>query len=197
MIQTLSPYAQIETIEGEKQIIPLGPVASQVAIKQLGSNGGGFFNANSSHPFENPTPLSNFFENFAVLWIPAAATYMYGLMVKSRKEGLVIFGVMFAFWIGGLAVAFYSESVNNPVMAVHPSLEGRETRLGIEGSALWAVSTTAASNGSVNSMHESLSPLLGGVALFNMMLGEIIFGGIGTGLCGMLMFVLLTVFLSV
>lgn len=196
VVQTLSPYVQVTTLENETQIIPLGPAASQIAIKQLGTNGGGFFNANSSHPFENPTPLSNFFEIFAILWIPAAATYMYGLMVKSRKEGVVLFLVMFVFWLGGLAVSLYSESLNNPVMAVQPVLEGKETRFGISNSILWAVTTTGTSNGSVNNMHDSLSPLAGGVAMLNIMLGEVIFGGVGVGMCGMLMFVLLTVFLS-
>ena len=196
VIQTLGPYVHAATLEKESQTIPLGPVASQIAIKQLGTNGGGFFNANSSHPFENPTPLSNFLETFAIFWIPAAATYMYGLMVKSRKEGMVIFSVMFVLWFGGLAVALSSESVPNPVMAVHPVMEGKETRFGSMNSVLWAVTTTGTSNGSVNSMHDSLSPLAGGVAMFNIMIGEVIFGGVGVGLAGMLMFVLLTVFLS-
>ncbi len=196
VIQTLSPYVQATTLENETQTIPLGPVASQVAIKQLGTNGGGFFNANSAHPFENPTPLSNFFESFAIFWIPAAATYMYGLMIQSRKNGLIIFLVMCALWLGGLAVALYSESLLNPVMTVNPVLEGKETRFGSFNSVLWAVTTTGTSNGSINSMHDSLSPLAGGVSMFNMMIGEVIFGGVGVGLCGMLMFVLLTVFLS-
>lgn len=196
VIQTLSPYVQVTTLENEGQTIPLGPVASQIAIKQLGTNGGGFFNANSSHPFENPTPLSNFFENFTILWIPAAATYMYGLMVKSRKEGWIIFCVMFTLWLSSLAIASYSESISNPVMPINPVLEGKETRFGSLNSILWAVTTTGTSNGSVNSMHDSLSPLAGGVAMFNIMIGEVVFGGVGVGLCGMLMFVLLTVFLS-
>jgi K+-transporting ATPase ATPase A chain len=196
VIQTLSPYIQVTTLENETQTIPLGPVASQIAIKQLGTNGGGFFNANSAHPFENPTPLSNFLENFTIFWIPAAATYMYGLMLKSRKQGWVIFIVMFVLWVGGLAVALYSESLNNPVLGVNPVMEGKETRFGSINSVLWAVTTTGTSNGSVNSMHDSLSPLAGGVAMFNLMIGEVVFGGVGVGLCGMLMFVLLTVFLS-
>jgi potassium-transporting ATPase potassium-binding subunit len=196
VIQTLSPYVRTTTVENEAQTIPLGPVASQVAIKQLGTNGGGFFNANSSHPFENPTPLTNFFETFAIFLIPASALYMYGLMVKSRKQGLVIFLVMFVFWLGGLAVALYSESLENPVLGINPVMEGKETRFGSLNSVLWAVTTTGTSNGSVNSMHDSLSPLAGGIALCNMMIGEVVFGGIGVGLCGMLMYVLLTVFLS-
>lgn len=196
VIQNLSPYVQATTFENETQIIPLGPVASQIAIKQLGTNGGGFFNANSSHPFENPTPLSNFLETFAIFLIPAAATYMYGLMINSRKDGLIIFLVMFILWLGGVATALYSESLDNPVMTVNPVLEGKETRFGPFNSVLWAVTTTGTSNGSVNSMHDSLSPLAGGVAMFNIMIGEVVFGGVGVGLCGMLMFVLLTVFLS-
>jgi len=196
VIQTLHPYVQASTLEQNIQTLPLGPAASQIAIKQLGTNGGGFFNANSSHPFENPTPLSNFLETFAILWIPAAATYMYGLMVKSRKEGWIIFLVMFILWLGGLATAIYSESIQNHVMGINPVLEGKETRIGIFNSLLWAVSTTGTSNGSVNSMLDSLSPLAGGVAMFNIMIGEVVFGGVGVGLCAMLMFVLLTVFLS-
>lgn len=196
VIQTLSPYVHATTLEKESQTIPLGPVASQIAIKQLGTNGGGFFNANSSHPFENPTPHSNFFETFAIFWIPAAATLMYGLMVNSRKEGAVIFIVMFILWLGGVAIASYSESLPNPVLGVNPVLEGKETRIGSTNSILWAVTTTATSNGSINSMHDSLSPLAGGITMFNIMIGEVIFGGVGVGLAGMLMFVLLTVFLS-
>lgn len=196
VIQTLSSSIKATTMENEAQTIPLGPVASQIAIKQLGTNGGGYFNSNSSHPFENPTPLSNFLENFAIFWIPAASVFMYGLMVNSRKEGWVIFIVMFLLWLGGMAVAVYSESVPNPVVELNPVMEGKETRFGPFNTLLWAVTTTGTSNGSVNGMHDSLSPLAGGVAMFNIMIGEVIFGGVGVGLCGMLMFVLLTVFLS-
>lgn len=196
VMQNFSPYVEAKTLADEIQNIPMGPAASQIAIKQLGTNGGGFFNANSAHPFENPTPLSNFLETFAILCIPAAATYMYGLLVKSRKQGWVIFSVMFTLWMGGLAIALASEYASNPVLTVNPVLEGKETRFGLANSVLWAVSTTGTSNGSVDSMHSSLSPLAGGVALFNMMIGEVVFGGIGVGLCGMLMFVLLTVFLA-
>lgn len=196
VIQTLRAYVPAATLENQTQLIPLGPVASQIAIKQLGTNGGGFFNANSSHPFENPTPLSNFIENFAIFWIPAAAAFMYGLMIKSRKQGMIIFFVMFVLWLGGLAVALFSESLSNPVLGINPVMEGKETRFASFNSILWAVTTTGTSNGSVNSMHDSLSPLAGGVAMFNIMIGEVVFGGVGVGLCGMLMFVLLTVFLS-
>lgn len=196
VIQNLQDYIVANTLAGENQTIPMGPVASQLAIKQLGTNGGGFFNANSAHPFENPTPLSNFLEILAILMIPAATTYMYGLLIKSKREGWVIFSVMFILWLGGLTIALASEHTTNPVLSAKPILEGKETRFGTSNSILWAISTTGTSNGSVNSMHSSLSPLAGGIAMFNMMIGEVIFGGIGVGLCSMLMFVLLTVFLA-
>lgn len=196
VIQNFHPYAIATTLEGETQTIPMGPVASQIAIKQLGTNGGGFFNANSAHPFENPTALSNFLQTFALVCIPAAATYMYGFLIKSRRQGWVIFSVMFILWLGGLAIALASEHTTNPVLGANPVLEGKETRFGTNNSILWAVSTTGTSNGSVDSMHSSLSPLAGGVAMFNMMIGEVVFGGVGVGLCSMLMFVLLTVFLA-
>lgn len=194
--QTLNPYVEATTLENHIQTIPLGPVASQIAIKQLGTNGGGFFNANSSHPFENPTPLTHFFEAFALLLIPAASVFMYGAILKLPRQAIVIFLVMSCLWVGGLGISLYSESIINPVLSYHPILEGKETRFGLINSILWTVGTTATSNGSVNSMIESLSPLSGGVALFNMMIGEVIFGGVGVGLCAMLMFALLTVFLS-
>lgn len=196
VIQNLHPYVVATTLMGDTQVIPMGPVASQIAIKQLGTNGGGFFNANSAHPFENPTPLSNFLETLAILCIPAAATYMYGILIKSKRQGWIIFSVMFILWASGLTIALISEFTPNDVLGVNPVLEGKETRFGIVDSILWAVSTTGTSNGSVNNMHASLSPLAGGVALFNIMIGEVIFGGVGVGLCGMLMFVLLTVFLA-
>lgn len=196
VIQNLNDYVTAHTLSGASQILPMGPVASQVAIKQLGTNGGGFFNANSAHPFENPTPLSNFLETLAILCIPAAATYMYGYLIKDRRQGWVIFLVMFVLWVGGLTIALVSEHLFNPVLEAQPLLEGKETRFGVSKSIWWAVSTTATSNGSVNSMHSSLSPLAGGVAMFNMMIGEVIFGGVGVGLCSMLKFVLLTVFLA-
>jgi len=196
VIQNFNSYVEAKTFSNSSQTIPMGPAASQIAIKQLGTNGGGFFNANSAHPFENPTPLSNFFENFAIFWIPAAAVYMYGLFVKSKREAWIIFSVMFTLWLGGLAVSLASEHTFNPVLEVNPVMEGKETRIGSDNSILWAVTTTGTSNGSVNSMHSSLSPLAGGIAMFNLMIGEVIFGGIGVGMCGMLMFVLLTVFLA-
>ncbi len=197
VVQTFAPYVDALTLEGVKQTIPLGPAASQIAIKQLGSNGGGFFNANSTHPFENPTLLTNFFEMFALIWIPAALVYTYGIMIDSKRHAWALFFVMLFLWSGGLALSFYSEHLANPSIGVTTTiLEGKEVRLGVANSLLWATSTTASANGSVNVMHSSLSPLAGGVALFNMMLGEIVFGGIGVGLCGMLVYVLFTVFLS-
>lgn len=196
VIQNFNRYVEASTLSGERQTIPMGPVASQVAIKQLGTNGGGFFNANAAHPFENPTPLSNFLETLAILAIPAGASYMYGLFVKSRRQGWVIFATMFILWLGGVGVALASEWTLNPLLGANPVLEGQETRIGPVESVLWAVSTTGTSNGSVDCMHSSLSPLAGGIAIFNIMIGEVIFGGVGVGMCGMLMFVLLTVFLA-
>lgn len=196
VIQTLSPYVQAETVEGQTQTIPLGPAASQVAIKQLGTNGGGFFNANSSHPFENPTPFSNFLETLAIILIPAASTYMYGVMTNARKHGWMLFILMLFLCCSGIVLSLLSEHTQNPILDAVPLLEGIETRFGVTNSIIWSVSTTATSNGSINAMLSSLSPLAGGVALFNIMLGEVIFGGVGVGMCAMIMFILLTVFLS-
>lgn len=196
VIQNISPYVTATTLENEPQIIPMGPVASQEAIKILGTNGGGFFNANSAHSFENPTPQSNFWETFALLLIPAASVFMYGSMSRNIKESLVLFSVMGALWLLTLSLALFVQAQNNPIYAVNPVLEGQEVRFGPTNSVLWAISTTATSNGAVNSMHSSLAPLTGGLALFNMLIGEVVFGGIGVGLCSMLMFVLLSVFLS-
>jgi K+-transporting ATPase ATPase A chain len=196
VVQTLSPYVEVKTLENVKETIPLGPAASQIAIKQLGTNGGGFFNANSSHPFENPSAFSNFLEMFALILIPLSSVYMYGVMSENKKHAWLLIFVMFVFWLAGLGISVYSESLFNPAIGVYPVLEGKETRLGVFNSLLWSVSTTATSNGSVNNMLSSLSPLAGGVALFNIMIGEVIFGGIGVGLCSMIMFTLLTVFLA-
>lgn len=196
VVQSFGSYAEVVTIEGAKQTIPLGPAASQVAIKQLGTNGGGFFNANSAMPLENPTPFSNFLQMLALLLIPAALTYTYGRMVKSQRQGWTIFAVMFFVWFGGLVLSVYSEYNTNPVFQQSGIMEGKETRFGVVNSLIWSTATTSASNGSVNAMHSSLSPIAGGVALFNIMLGEVIFGGVGAGMYGMLLFVLLTVFLS-
>ena len=197
VVQTFAANRGITTLEGAKQTIPLGPAASQIAIKQLGTNGGGFFNANSAHPFESPTPLSNFLEMLAILLIPAGLVYTYGIMIKDKKHAWVLYAVMLAIWGCGLGVSLYSEHYT--AAKLYPGMtlmEGKETRFGVTNSALWAVSTTVASNGSVNAMHSSLSPLAGGVAMFNMHLGEIVFGGVGSGMYGMLFFVLMTVFLA-
>ncbi len=195
VVQTFKPNAVITTSEGARQAIPLGPAASQVAIKQLGTNGGGFFNANSAHPLENPTPLSNFIEMLALLLLPGACVFAYGAMTGGRAHARVLFAVMFSVWAAGLAGALYSEYSAAAVTGQAALMEGKETRFGVTNSVLWAVSTTAASNGSVNAMHSSLSPAAGGIALFNIMLGEVIFGGAGSGMYGMALFVLLTVFL--
>lgn len=195
-IQTLERAVTAETLENAKQKIPRGPAASQVAIKQLGSNGGGFFNANSAHPFENPTPLTNFLETWAILFIPGATLYMYALMIESKKEAAPIFACIFIFFLISFFAGFLSEKAGNPNMAINPVLEGKETRFGLYSSVFFANATTATSNGSTNCMHSSLSPLSGGLCLFNMMLGEVIFGGVGVGLAGLIFFILLTVFLS-
>jgi K+-transporting ATPase ATPase A chain len=196
VIQNLSPYVEVETLEQAKQILPMGPVASQVAIKQIGTNGGGFFNANSAHPFENPTPFSNFLEMFAIICLPAAFTYTYGILIGSKRHGWILFNVMLFVWAIGLGISLYSQNLFNPVLQSANVLEGIETRFGTNNSLIWSTATTATGNGSVNAMLESLSPLAGGVAMFNILLGENIFGGIGVGMSGMIMFVLLTVFLS-
>ncbi len=196
VVQNFNHYETVQTLQEAQQTIPMGPAASQIAIKQLGTNGGGFFNANSAHPFENPTPLSNFLELLAILLIPASLIYMYGKMVGSVKQGWTIFIVMLILLIAGLTIALYSEYSANPLYGHSALMEGKETRFGITNSVLWSTSTSAASNGSVNAMHESLSPLAGMVAMINIMLGEVIFGGVGAGLYGMIIFVILTVFIA-
>ncbi len=196
VIQNFNDYVKLQTLEGQEQIIPGGPAASQIAIKQLGTNGGGFFNANSAHPFENPTPLSNFFQMLAILLLPAALTFCFGRMVGSLKQGLTLFLVMLSVWGTGLCISIYTEYQANLIFQESGIMEGKEQRIGVMNSLIWSTATTVASNGSVNAMHSSLSPLAGGVAMFNILLGEIIFGGIGSGMYGMLLFVLLTVFLS-
>ncbi len=196
VIQNLNPYLNVTTLQGMPQTIPMGPAASQIAIKMLGTNGGGFFNTNSAHPFENPTPLSNFIEMFCILIIPAALTYTYGLKVGSRKEGWVIFGVMMFLLVAGFSVSLYSELSFNPALNSTVLLEGKEMRFGIVNSVLFSTITTGVSCGAVNAMHSSLSPLAGMVAMINIMLGEIIFGGVGSGMYGMLIFVIITVFIA-
>lgn len=196
VVQNFSSYQTVQTLQGAEQTLPMGPAASQIAIKQLGTNGGGFFNVNSSHPFENPTPFSNFLEMLAILLVPAALTYTYGKMVGSVRQGWTIFAVMLVLLLIGLFVSLYAEYAVNPMGNQLSSMEGKETRFGIANSVLWSTSTTAASNGSVNAMHDSLSPLSGMVAMVNIMLGEVIFGGVGAGMYGMIIFVILTVFIA-
>ncbi|MEI6754414.1 MAG: potassium-transporting ATPase subunit KdpA [Paludibacter sp.] len=196
VIQNFDTYQTAHTLQGTTQVIPMGPVASQEAIKQLGTNGGGFFNANSAHPFENPTPLSNLLEMLAILLIPAGLTFTYGKMVGSKKQGWTIFIVMLILLLSGLAISLYGEYSANPILGHSALMEGKETRFGITNSVLWSTSTSAASNGSVNAMHDSLSPLAGMVAMINIMLGEIIFGGVGAGIYGMIVFIILTVFIA-
>ena len=196
VVQNFDPNVTVTTLAGETQVLPQGPAASQIAIKQLGSNGGGFFNANSAHPYENPTPLTNFLQMFALLAIATALTNTFGRMVGSPRQGWAIFAAMFILMVVLLGVMLLAETSGNPVLGVAGAMEGKETRFGVANSVLWAGATTSASNGSVNAMHSSLSPIAGGVALLNMLLGEVIFGGVGAGLYGMLVFVILTVFIA-
>jgi len=202
MVQTLGPYREIVTLEGAKQVIAVGPVASQEVIKELGTNGGGFFNANSAHPFENPTPITNFIEMLLIFLIPAALTATYGRMAGSARQGWAIFAAMGVLWFGGIAVAYPAESRPNPAVAMSQidqsggNLEGKEVRFGTAASSLFAVVTTDTSCGAVNSMHDSFNALGGLVPLVNLKLGEVAFGGVGAGLYGMLIFVMLTVFIA-
>lgn len=201
VIQNLKPNLNVHDLQNmRQQIIPMGPVASQVAIKQLGSNGGGFFNANSAHPFENPTPLSNFLEMFAILLIPVALTFTFGRMVGDRKQGFALLGVMFILFLPAVIGEVWMEQQGNPVYNAlgiqGGNLEGKETRFGVVNSALWTVATTATSNGSVNSMIDSYTPIGGMIPLWMMNLGETVFGGVGSGLYGVLLLVVITVFIG-
>jgi len=196
VIQNFNAPTTAQTVEGGQQVIPGGPAASQIAIKQLGTNGGGFFNANSAHPFENPTPFSNFLEMLAILLIPAALTFTYGKMVGSTKQGWTVLMTMLILLVVGLTFSLISEYGTSSVFGHLPLMEGKEARLGITNSVMWSTVTTAASNGSVNAMHDSLSPLAGMIAMINILLGEVIFGGVGAGLYGMVIFIILTVFIA-
>lgn len=217
VVQTFSRYHETalveQTVDADghavaTQQIAVGPVASQVSIKQLGTNGGGFFNVNSAHPFENPTPLSNFLEMLAILLIPASLCYTFGEMVGDRRQGWAILAAMSIVFVAMLGVACLSEQQSNPELASlgvdqmasdsQPggNMEGKETRVGIANSAIWAVATTAASNGSANSMHDSFMPLGGLAPLWLVQLGEVIFGGVGSGLYGMILFAILAVFIA-
>src|SRR6185503_16564383 len=189
--QTLLGSVEVTTLEGAKQVIAMGPVASQEAIKQLGTNGGGFFNANAAHPFESPNALTNFFSMFLIFLIPAGLTYTFGRMARDQKQGWALFGAMTFLFFAGVTVAYWAEAAGNPIFKGLPvaeagNMEGKEVRFGIANSALYATVTTDASCGAVNSMHDSFTPLGGLVPLFNIQLGEVVFGGVGAGLYGML-----------
>ncbi len=211
VVQTFANYPAAQLVQpitsGDgshitQQIIAVGPAASQVAIKQLGTNGGGFFNANSAHPFENPTPLSNFLEMLAILLIPAALCYTFGKMVGDTRQGWAVLAAMTIVFVVLLAGVYAAEASGNPALtrlgidAAAGNMEGKETRFGIANSALWAAATTAASNGSVNAMHDSFTPLGGLVPMWLIQLGEVIFGGVGSGLYGMLIFAIIAVFIA-
>ncbi|MCU0493849.1 MAG: potassium-transporting ATPase subunit KdpA [Chloroflexaceae bacterium] len=217
VVQSFSPAHTVPLVQATadadgnqvtEQVLPLGPAASQIAIKQLGTNGGGFFNVNSAHPFENPTPLSNFLELLAILLIPAALCYTFGKMVGDTRQGWAVLAAMTVVFVALLGVVAWAEQAGNPRIAalgvdtvasdLQPggNMEGKETRFGITNSVLWAAATTAASNGSVNSMHGSYTPLGGFVPMFLMQMGEVIFGGVGSGLYGMLIFAIIAVFIA-
>ena len=202
VIQNLSAYHSVTTLEGAKQLIAMGPVASQEAIKELGTNGGGFFNANSAHPFENPSAFVNFLEMVMIFAISAGLTYTFGRMARDQRQGWVLFAAMSLLFFAGAATTYWAEAHPNAAMhdlGVAPSpgnMEGKEVRFGITNSALFATVTTDASCGAVNSMHDSFTPLGGLVPLVNISLGEVIFGGVGAGLYGILVFVILTVFIA-
>src|SRR5579862_8247700 len=208
VVQNLHPYTDVTTVEGAKQTIAQGPVASQEAIKQLGTNGGGFFNANSAHPFENPTPLSNLLQMFLIFVIPAALTYTFGKMVGDTRQGWAIFAAFSVMFLIGVFACYHFEQAGNPILGnlgvqtaatsgqSGGNMEGKETRFGIANSALFATVTTDASCGAVNSMHDSYTPIGGLVPIFNMMTGEVIFGGTGAGLYGILLYCILAVFIA-
>jgi K+-transporting ATPase ATPase A chain len=202
VIQNFSSYIEVTTLEGAKQLIAVGPVASQEIIKELGTNGGGFFNANSAHPFENASPLTNLIEMLLIFVIPAALTYTYGRMARDQRQGWVLFAAMALIFLAGVSVAYRSEAQGNPIMrgmAVGQGAgnwEGKEMRFGIANSALFATVTTATSCGAVNSMHDSFTALGGLVPLANIQLGELVFGGVGAGLYAMLIYVILSVFIA-
>jgi K+-transporting ATPase ATPase A chain len=196
VVMTFSAYPTATTLDGAQQVIPVGPAASQVAIKQLGTNGGGFYGQNSAHPFENPTALSNFLETLAILLLPSACVYAYGMLVGSRRHAWVIWGVMLGFFLISLGLSLWAEYLPHPTLGHAVAMEGKEVRFGITPSIVWANATTFTSNGSVNCMHDSLSPLAGGIAIYNILLGEIIFGGVGSGMYGMVAMVILAVFLA-
>jgi K+-transporting ATPase ATPase A chain len=198
VIQNLGAYRTVTTAEGSKQTISLGPVASQEPIKLLSSDGGGFFNANSAHPFENPTPLTNLFEMLLILALPAAFTHTFGRMVRAPRQGWALFAAMFILFVCGCVIASWSEQRGNPGLptGVAGNMEGKELRFGAAASAVFSVVSTASSDGAVNSSHDSFTPLAGLVQMFNLKSGEVIFGGTGSGLVSMFLLVLVTVFIA-
>ncbi|HEY1338667.1 MAG TPA: potassium-transporting ATPase subunit KdpA, partial [Bryobacteraceae bacterium] len=208
VIQNLKPYTTVTTVEGAKQTIAQGPVASQEAIKELGTNGGGFFNANSAHPFENPTPLSNLCEMFLIFLIPGGLTYTFGRMVGDTRQGWAIFAAFCVMSLAGVFTIYHFEQTGNPILAklgitttagagqAGGNMEGKECRFGIANSALFATVTTNASCGAVNGMHDSFTPIAGLVPMFNIMTGEVIFGGVGAGLYGILLYCIIAVFIA-
>ncbi len=200
VIQNFNPYTQAYTLEGPIQTIAQGPVASQVAIKQLGTNGGGFFNANSAHPYENPTPLTDYLQILALLLIPAALPFTFGSMINNQKQGWILYTSMMLLFLIGLTISAWAESQGNPLLAQlgieHGSnMEGKETRFGVLNSVVFSQSTTSTACGAVNNSHDSLMPITTLVLMFNMMIGEVIFGGVGVGLITMLAYAILTMFL--
>ena len=208
VIQNFKPYVTLTTLEGGKQVLAMGPVASQELIKQFGTNGGGFFNANSAHPFENPTPWTNWWQMVLIFAIPSALTWLLGRMVGRQRHGWAVWAAMFALFFAGVTTTYWAEARGNPVhaargvdvvaSAANPggNMEGKEVRFGVANSALFATATTDASCGAVNAMHDSFTPLGGLVPMLNIQLGEVVFGGVGAGLYGMLIFVVLTVFIA-
>jgi K+-transporting ATPase ATPase A chain len=208
VIQTFVGYLTVTTVEGTKQLLAMGPVASQEAIKLVGTNGGGFFNANSAHPFENPTPLTNFVSMLAIFLVPAGLLYAFGRWVKNQQHGWALWAASFVLFFSGVSIAYWAEARGNPIHAARGvdvvaapgnpggNMEGKEVRFGIAGSVLFATVTTDASSGAVNSMHDSFTPVGGMVPMVNIQLGELIFGGVGSGLYGIVMMTVLTVFIA-
>ncbi len=208
VIQNFSAYLELTTLEGARQVLAMGPVASQEVIKQLGTNGGGFFNANSAHPFESPTPWTNFISVFLIFAIPSGIVWMFGRMIGNLRHAWAVWAAMFILFLSGVGVSYRAEARGNPIHAARGvdvvasatqsggNMEGKEVRFGIANSALFATVTTAASCGAVNAWHDSFTPLGGLIPLLNMQLGEVIFGGVGAGLYGMLVMVVLTVFIA-
>lgn len=201
VIQNWAPYVTAHTLEGARQVLAMGPVASQEAIKQLGTNGGGFFNANAAHPFENPTPWTDFLSMLAIFVIPAGLTYTFGRMVRNQRHGWALWAAMFVLFAGGVTTAYWAEARGNPIHIAHGvspvgNMEGKEVRFGVVNSALYATVTTDASCGAVNAMNDSFTPLGGLVPLVNIQLGELIFGGVGSGLYGMIVMAIVTVFIA-